>query len=343
MVSDAIKTEIKSRFFKGKEGSNNQKILKLLLRYGSFTQAAIKMKLGKSTTAHDRITALKENSLIEEKGEKPARRNKRPLPLYWLTPYGLWVTAHEETLSSLAIGECQKIILPYWKIFTEIYHLDKVKTKTSAYKEFTKWLESDNGTLHFLDTFGAWPLAGRGAALGTFRRMIDLALLRHHGAWIQILQPFSVQYKQGEWQFPIENPYQALAEIAVNHEEFKHLDEVLKKVDEPLNQYLDEVTRDELIKKLTPILGEKTSKKLSTTPFFTHEKTPKIGTSSEILNLFSPDILFNVGTGIKTEEDRVIIATDDPDSINPEWKEYCDLYVIRGKKPKRIPARRVPE
>jgi len=353
-------------FFSGKHASNNRGILKELLLSESLNRHTLSKRLGVDyTTIHDRIRELSEQGIVEEKGQRPGEKNKKQSTVLWgIAALGLWLAVHAvpmtsredskssrerkeretTTIRTKALDECKARISQYWRAFTDIYELDSVETEGDAYREFTKWLESGKGTLEFLDTFGAWPLAGRAAALGTFRRMIDLSLLRRHGAWFEILPAFGVRHVQTDWFLDPDNPYQALGEIATRHEKFQKLDGILREVDAPIDAYLNRAAYEELIQKLEVPLGETMAKKLAAIPFFKKRKASGIGVSSEILTLLSPNAFFDLGTTISVEPERVIIGTDDPQSINPEWKDYCDVevYDTRGKI-KTILAKKTPE
>jgi len=300
----------------------------------------------KKTTVHDRIDSLSKLGLVEKKDEVPAKKNKQPVPLWGLAPFGLWVTAHEPIL--LGIEKCRRTIMDHWTKFTEIYGLDKVRTEEPAYQPFTNWLESNEGLLEFLDTFGSWPLAGEIAAFGTFRQMIDLGLLRRHGALLPILPAVGeIECNLGEWVMSAgpKNPYLALGEIASKHETFGKLDSVLRKVNAPIFKYYDKVAYEELVEKLSVPLGKAIATKLAVTPFYTDRKMPDIGISLENLAFLSPDSLFDSGTRITIKADKVSVETFDPDEINAEWKEYCELHVIKdaGKSIRTISPRKVVE
>jgi DNA-binding Lrp family transcriptional regulator len=350
---DTLQREFVNSLFKGKEGANNCRILELMTEK-PLTFFEIQQELDKKySTVHDRITALAGQGIVEEKGKKAAW-NKQLISLWGLSPLGLWVAAHRPDMV-MARVKCGSTILEYWRKFTAIYELDKVQTEPRFYEYITNWFESDEGLLEFLDTFGAWPLAGEGAALGTFRRMIDLALLHRHGASVPIIPGFGkIRYgrlgdsSKPEWysEMSTRNPYLALAEIAAKHEMFSKLDAVLREVDAPLREYHNRLAHDELVPKLRVPLREDIAEKLAVTPFFIDKSTSDTGVSSQTLSLISPDSLADFGAEIVIEADRVSITTDDPDRINPLWKDYCDVYVLparSGVKARRIPAKRKPE
>jgi hypothetical protein len=324
-----------------------------------------RLKAGYSTV-HGRVMALKQQGILEGRADVPGTKNKQPTTLWGLSPLGLWAAAHvpdtipkncskkdrekidkqNKWIRAKSLDKCRAIILENWKRFTDTYELDKVKMKQPSYRFFTEWLESDKGTLDFLDTFGAWPLAGRAAALETFRRMMDLALIRLHGAWMPTLPAYGVEQYGGEWLRSLDpqNPYQALAEIASKHEKFHKLDAIMQEVDSPLHLYLEKTAREELVEKLSVVLGQTIARKLAVTPFFKDQGPLSIGVSSLNLNLLSPDALFDYGSSIWIKSKGVTIQTDDLNRIriNPEWTEYCDLEVPdhRTGEFMRIPARR---
>jgi len=352
--------------FSGKHASNNRRILKKLLVDGPLNNHTLSRRLGiDSTTIFDRIHKLAEQGIIEEKGKRPGKKNKQQLTVFWgLSALGLWVAAHAvpmiarrdsksrrekkeqeaRTIRGEGLAKCRETISGYWERFTEIYQLDKVETDEPFYQSFTQWLTTDEGVLHFLDTFGAWPLAGRAAALGTFRRMIDLALLRLHGAWLEILPAYGVEHTRDDWirSADSQNPYQALGELAARHKKLRKLDTILQEVDVPLYAYLEKTARDELVQELSLPLGEATARKLAVTPFFADQKMSRADVSSQTLGLLSPNAFFDIGARIWIKPDRVSIETDNPDKINPAWKDYCDLDVIEypSLRHTRIPAKK---
>jgi hypothetical protein len=178
--------------------------------------------------------------------------------------------------------------------------------------------------------------------------MMDLALLRLHGAWLPILPAYGDKQYGGELFTSLDSgsPYRALAEIASKHEKFRKLDAIMQEVDAPLHLYLERDARDELVEKLSVVLGQATARKLAVTPFFKDRKRWSIGVSSENLSLFLPGALFDIGSCIWIKSDGVAIQTDDfnRSRINPEWTDYCDLEVVdhRTGKFMTIPARRRP-
>jgi len=350
-------------FFSGKHASNNRGILKELLLSESLNRHTLSKRLEVDyTTIHDRIRELSRQGIVEEKGQRPGEKNKKQSTVLWgIAALGLWLAVHAvpmisredskssrerkeretRTIRTKALDECKARILQYWRVFTEIYELDSVETEGDAYREFTKWLESDKGTLEFLDTFGAWPIAGRAAGLGTFRRMIDLSLAIRHGAWLQALPASGVEYAYGEWLKDPKSPYRALAEIAVQHEKLRKLDRTLRETDAPLNAYLEKAAYNDVVEELRVPLGQEVAERLARTPLLSGKRP--VNVSSQILGYFSKDSFFNEITWIRVEAGRVVILTDDRDEISEQWKEYCDVEVLdaRTLRIRRIPARRV--
>jgi DNA-binding Lrp family transcriptional regulator len=340
-------------FFSGKHASNNRGILRELLssredsrgESTSLNRHALSKKLGVDyTTIHDRIRELSQKGIIEEKGQRPGQKNKKqPTVLWGMAPLGLWLAVHavpmisrEDSKSSKerkeqeakmirtkALNECEKRITQYWKMFTEAYLLDRVKTEGDAYSDFTKWLESDKGILEFLDTFGPWPLAGTAAGLGTFRRMIDLALAIRHGAWLQILPASGVEHAHGEWWKDPGSPYHALAEIALHHEGLRKLDTVLRETDARLNAYLEKTAYADVVEKLRVPLGQEVAEELAKTPLFKKEKPANV--SSEIHSYFLKDSFINRASCIEIEDGKVVFWTDEPRKVSDQWKRYCEV------------------
>jgi DNA-binding MarR family transcriptional regulator len=348
----------------GKEGKNNWRIIELLAEHEEpMIVYEIRERLGidrkRNSTILYRVQKLEEAGILEKVGEIEASKTHEMSDLFQLSTIGLVEAAlslQEGRARKRAIERCRRKIVGPWKTFTQLYELDKVRTGWPAYQSFVAWLESDEGILHFIGTFGVWPFAGEAAALYTFRRMIDLALLRRHRAWLTALPAFGVGYQQewlhgkpleSEWVQSVDhdNPYMALGEIAVNHEKFRKLDTTLGEVDAPIYDYFDKLARDEVVQQLSVPLGETDAKELAVTPFFIDQAASRAGVSSRTHNLLSPDSLFNLGAAINIERKRVVIRTDDPDRINPKWKELCDLEVIDAltMKVEKIPAKRASE
>jgi DNA-binding Lrp family transcriptional regulator len=332
-------------FFSGKDASNNRGILKELLSSAPLNKHALSRKLGVDyTTILGRIRELSLKGIIEEKGQRPGQKNKKQSTVLWgIAPLGLWLAAHAVPMTSRedsktsrerkerearmiktkALNECEKRISQYWKMFTDAYQLDKVKTEGDAYSEFTKWLESDKGILEFLDTFGPWPLAGTAAGLGTFRRMVDLALAIRHGAWLQILPASGVEHAHGEWWKDPGSPYRALAEIAFQHEGLRKLDAVLRETDTPLNMYLEKAAYADVVEKLRVPLGQEVAEQLAKTPLFKNQEPANV--SSEIHSYFLKDSFINRASCIEIEGGKVVFWTDEPRKVSNQWKRHCEV------------------
>jgi DNA-binding Lrp family transcriptional regulator len=332
-------------FFSGKHASNNRGILKELLLESPLNSHALSRRLGADyTTIHDRIKQLQNQGAVEKISERPGKKNAKQLTRLWgITPLGLWLAVHAvpmisredskpsrerkeretRTIRTEALVECKGRISQYWKMFTEAYQLDSVETEGDAYREFTKWLESDKGTLEFLDTFGAWPLAGRAACLGTFRRMIDLSLAIRHGAWLQVLPASGAEDVYGEWLTDSESPYRALAEIAVKHEKLHRLDAVLQETDAPLNAYLEKAAHTDVVEILRVPLGQGIAEELAKIPLFKNQKPANV--SSGILSYFSKDSFINRASCILIEEGKVIVWTDGPRRVTDQWRKRCEV------------------
>ncbi len=311
------------------------------------THFAIATRVGKGySTIHDRITALSEQGVVERKGETKETQNKQATTLWGLSSIGLWVAAHDDS-KPLAREQCGRTILERWRRFTEIYKLDKLQTKRPAYQKFTEWLRSDQGVLHFLDTFGAYPLTDEEAGLGTFRRMIELALLYRHGAWVIPLlgrakfgpASFGPRTHQFYTQYSgTSDPYLLLGEIATKHEKFRKLDAVLREIDAPLQAHYNRIAYDILVGRLRPPLGDAVAKKLAATPFFTKHYDPfdtdfqaeEIGPSLETLRLTYLGGFENFGLELGIDPERVVIykAAGLPYKISPEWMAYCELRIL---------------
>jgi DNA-binding Lrp family transcriptional regulator len=323
----------------------------------------------RNSTILYRVKNLEKAGILERAEPEEGESSGKPemSDRFQLSLVGLLAAARslEGPAKKAVIERCRRKIIAPWKTFTQLYELDKVQTDWPAYQSFTEWLESDEGILHFLDTFGTWPLADEAAALYTFRRMMDLALLRRHGAWLAAIPAFGVEYVHGKWanvslqgkrvsrtwfkgewlrSSEHENPYMALAEIAANHEKFQKLDSILPEVDRPIDEHLNRIAYAEIVEKLKAPLGEIIAKKLAATPFFKERSASSVGVSSEIRRFLSRDAFIDFFNAIFVEGNRVIIATDEPDRINPEWKEYCyvDLRDANGLV-ERIPPRRAVE
>jgi hypothetical protein len=320
----------------GKERKNNQRIIELLLQHDEpMIVYQIRQQLGidrkRNSTILSRVKDLEIAGILEKAGEFKASKTHQTSDRFQLSLVGLLEAARslEGNAKRLAIERCRRKIVGPWKTFTLLYELDKVQTDWPAYEFFMEWLQSDEGILHFLDTFGTWPIASEAAALYTFRRMIDLALLRRHGAWLTTLPAFGVEYTDREWlkSHDRENPYVALAELAANHEKFQKLDSILREVDGPIEEHIDRIAYAEIVEKLKAPLGETIAKKLAVTPFFKERNASGIGVSSEIRRFLSRGAFIDFFNAIFVEGNRVIIATDEPDRINPEWKEHCYVDV----------------
>jgi len=326
LETDSIQKVGIGYLFRGKEGANNRRVLGLLLKQGPLTPWTIAKRLGKGySTIHDRIKALSEDGLIEKKSERPAAKNKQPTFLWGLTAHGLWVLAR--TREPLAIEKCARTILDHWAKFTQIYKLDKVRPRL-LYGAITEWLETDEGILQLLRIFGAWPLSGEGAALSTFRRMVDLALLYRRGEWLPIVQPVQEQPSGGKpAQFKSQFAYQVLGEIATRHREFAKLETVLEEVDGPFIEYLVECARKELVQKLREPLGEAVAQKLGMTPLFKDEGGWHI-TGAEAESLVESMSATTFGAEIYVGRDRVDIITPHPDMVSEEWKQHCTVHLL---------------
>jgi DNA-binding Lrp family transcriptional regulator len=342
----------------------NQKIIELLAEHEEpLIVYQIRKRLGidrkRNSTILYRVGKLEEAGILERTGaEHEGSKKRETSDRFQLSLVGLLEAARslQGHAKKAAIERCKRKIVGPWKTFALLYELEEVQTDWPAYYFFTEWLESDDGILHFLDTFGIWPMAGEPAAIYTFRRMIDLALLRRRGAWLTALPAFGVEYVHGEWvddkwlegewvrSSEYENPYMALAELAANHEKFQKLDLILREVDRPIEEYFDRTAYAEIVEKLKAPLGETVAKKLAATPFFKERNASSTGVSSEIRRSLSPDAFINFYSSITVKPDRVIIGTDDPDGINPEWKEHCyvDVYDPNGLV-ERIPPKRASE
>jgi len=322
-----------AHFFRGKEGSNNQKILSLLLSQEPLTHWTIAKRIGKTySTVYERVTALSEDGLIEKKGERPAAKNRQPMTLWGLSSYGLCVLALRR--ETFAVEKCAKAIFNHWSKFNQIYRLDKVRPRL-LYDAITEWLKTDEGILQLLRTFGAWPLSGESAALSTFRRMIDLALLYRRGEWLPIVQAVQEQPSGVEpFQFTSQHAYGVLGEIAARHREFGKLGTVLQEVDEPFIEYVVECARKELVQKLREPLGEAVAEKLGMTPLFKGENGwHTTGAETEKL-LESMSSAIGFGAEIFVGRGRVDIITPYPDMISEEWRQYCTVHALpkRGKR-----------
>jgi hypothetical protein len=316
-----------AHFFRGKEGSNNQRILTLLLSQEPLTHWTIAKRIDRPySTVWGRVTTLSEDGLLEKKTERPGAKNKQPVPLWGLTAYGLCVLAMRG--ETLAIEKCARAITDHWKKFNQIYKLDKIRPRL-LYDAITEWLKTNEGILQLLRTFGAWPLSGESAALSTFRRMIDLALLYRHGEWLPIVQAVQEQPSSDKpAQFTSQFAYRLLGEIATRHREFGRLETVLQEVDGPFIEYLVECARKELVQKLREPLGEAVAQKLGMTPLFKDEnRWHTTGAEADnLLKSISSTITF--GAEIYVGHDRVDIITPYPDMISEEWKQHCAVHPL---------------
>jgi DNA-binding PadR family transcriptional regulator len=315
-------------FFRGKEGSNNRKILSLLLSQEPLTHWTIAKRIGKTySTVYERIRSLSDDGLLEKKSERPGTKNKQPVALWGITAYGLWVLASRR--ETLAMEKCAKSVMGYWKKFNQIYRLDKVKPRL-LYDGFTEWLNSDDGILQFLRMFGVWPLSGEGAGLSTFRRMVDLALLYRHGEWLPILPVAGEKHDKNESPtFSDRDAFRILGEIASRHHGFRKLDAVLQDVDSPFYDYLSESARHQLFEKLRVPLGNTIAKRLAATPLLKDEgergwQTATEGTEKLVSSLPSAEF----GAEILVESDRVIIITPYPEMISDEWRKHSIVHAL---------------
>jgi hypothetical protein len=153
-----------------------------------------------------------------------------------------------------------------------------------------------------------------------------------------VIPASEIEYVHGEWlrSEHMHDPYGVLGKLAVNHAKFQKLDVTLLEVDAPLTSYMEKAAHDELVQKLSIPLGNDIARKLAVTPFFTHKSMPKSSVSREILKLVSGSI-FDHGSKIWIETKKVIIETFYPDKINPEWRNNCELELIRPSESKAKP------
>lgn len=244
----------------------------------------------------------------------------------------------------LAREKCADIIIQHWKKFTKIYQLDRTgEIERSLYRAFTEWLQSDRGLIDFLNMFGHYPLLTQTHGFVTFRRMIDMGLLSLHGGGQLVACASSIDF----FGTPM-NPFEALGEIAREHKVLGKLHNTLREVDAPLYSYLNKNAHEELLRKLSICLPSQLAEKLVSTPFFTHQTGEE---TYETLKRISPDSLRKTLARAKetlksrrqakgphptvdyivVEKDRICILTEVPETISPEWKDYCDLFVFHGR------------
>lgn len=329
-----------SIFEKGKEKGNNKLILDLLLREDRLNKNKIARRIGKSYgIVHPRVDVLKEQGLLEEKENA----------LWGLSALGLWVQAHRHR--PLALNKCSDIISSHWKTFSDLYQLDKVETELPYHQFLTDWL-SNEGLLDFLDTFSEAPLRSESEALVTFRRMLDLAMLSMETGYA--LRIFTTNI---EFTGTAIDPTEALGEIVMAHKLLSKLHGTIREVDAPLYAYINSKSNVKLRSILPAILADE----LATIPFFKHQSAKE---TSETLRYISNSSLQKTIDDAKksirkrkkgylhipiykivVEGDKVTVVTEDPDSISADWKNNCNLCVLKKERNKIIeqmePAGRV--
>lgn len=338
--------------FSGKQKEHNRGVLRELLLHGEMThyQLARRVFGGKYSSAHDRVTALKNRTLLQMKGERPGTRNKQPTALWGLSPLGFWVAVHEFDEGK---AKFRPLIEDYWKTFTEVYRLDKVETEEPLYTLFTKWLKSDQGMVKVLDDFGHAAFANKGYALITFRRMVDIGLLT-------VLVGRAFAFYESDRSVAGRDPYQALGEIAVRHELFGKLYAAFRETDALIQPQINKVLYEEIHEKL-PTIPEHLAKQLAVTPFYRYLSTMQnagvfrcIAEKSlpealaEIKSILADhtdedmteedmNLLFTVSIShIVINGDRVCLVTEDLERIDSLWRDNFDVYWVtrQGKQMK---------
>jgi hypothetical protein len=184
--------------------------------------------------------------------------------------------------------------------------------------------------MQILDEFGWKPLVSNIDALCTFRDMMQLSLLRGQHAI------------PGCTEYPAPDPdvYEYLCKLAKGHDSFQKLDLALSAVNSPLRDYLADRVRQDLIQRLTPVLGRSDAEGLSSIALFKDAKSDAQGryAAHVTLSLMEQGSFEKNGTQLILEDEGVTIRTKEPERISDEWKEYCDVEVDLGRQ--RIPARR---
>ena len=324
-----------------------------------------------STTILDRIRELDKQGIIEKTGERPGKKNREQRTALWsISSLGLWVAAHatpmitrqdlkntrerkeKETkeIRNEALEKCEEKISKYWKIFTQIYQLDKVKTERPIYQSFTEWLNSDEGLLNFLDAFGCASLTSELDALINFARMMEFSLLINQMGWLPVRGIPQIEYVAHVFlgtSMPIlqdvAGQYYELGELAANHERYGKLDSILFEVNRPWQNYLAEEARQRFIARIGPILGHSVAKRLSSIPILEEwQKYQNLfaGSAANLaLDALRDDAIADEGIQLVIEDKKVTIRTNDSNAIRSEWKEYCDLEVL-PKEGSRISAKR---
>lgn len=226
---DSIQEEFIESFFRGKEKSINREIIGQLVKHKSLSAYTISKRLGKAySTIHERLNALRREGILESYSTKRSEKNMM-MPMYSLSPLGLWVAAHRNMLKAKV--RCGQFLSKYWKEFVGVYGLDKISGLESTCRDFEKWLESDEGLFQVLDEFGCTPLKSRVDALTTFRDMMQLSLLTRQECEAKIrLDP---------------DPYKALNSLAMRHEGFRRLNSALKVVNSPLRDHLAKIRQEQ--------------------------------------------------------------------------------------------------
>jgi len=238
-VSDVSRSAVS--LFRGREGRNNIKIMKLLSR-APLNRHQIANELGKKyNTIFDRVDDLEKEGILKVMEFTTAKYSRRPI--YALDCRGLYIAAlhsPDDELRRNALGKCGEMLRQAWRAFADIYEIDSDRSQRVG-----EWMSTDDGVRSILRHLrDPEKLVNETRMLIEYRRMIDLGIMLHRSAVAHVFSLNDLADMTEEdktslaWGLTqidsLEKALSTLAEIAYHHPKLRKLYDAAKEADAPL-------------------------------------------------------------------------------------------------------------